>query len=162
MKKTITLIITACLILLTGCSTVSRQPLTDGVAEYQEVVEVDADKTTIYNKTLQWMAEGFRSAQDVIQYKDEGEGVIIGKGVVDVTYTFAPYPTHFTLKVEAKDGRYRVTFFDMYFIHQGAFGTASQTGFTTSLQMEKFSMEAKRLSSSIKEYITGNSSGGTW
>ena len=146
--------------LLAGC--VTGPPLAEKELQYQEVVEIDADQATIYNKSLQWMAEGFRSAQDVIQYKDEGEGVIIGKGSVAVTYTFAPYPTHFTLKIEAKDGRYRVTFFDIFFISKGAFGAELKTGITNQLQIDNFSKEAKKLSESLREYVTGDASGGTW
>jgi hypothetical protein len=99
-----------CLIpaLLLGCAGQQQAPAKE--QNYQKVFEVDLSKHEIYEKTLQWMAESFVSSKAVIEYKNEEEGIIIGNGAVEM-HVAAIYKglVGYTLKIEIKDKKYRVT-----------------------------------------------------
>lgn len=89
--------------------------------DVQQVVEFQGmSKDAIYTGSRQWVATTFNSAQSVIQMDDRQSGVIIGKGNMK-------YPCYgswlctgvtdntikFTVKIEAKDNKARVTFSDI-------------------------------------------------
>lgn len=96
----------------------------DLTEEQRTIVQVfdapGADKVEVFRAGRQWIAENFRSAKAVIEYEDAADGTIIGRG-------FIPYPcangweclgkpdwkVPFTLKFEAKDERFRLTFSDL-------------------------------------------------
>jgi len=96
----------------------------DLTEEQRTVVQVfdapGADKVEVFRAGRQWIAENFRSAKAVIEYESAADGTIIGKG-------FIPYPcasawecvgkpdwkVPFTLRFEAKDERFRLTFTDL-------------------------------------------------
>lgn len=69
-----------------------------------------------------WVASTFNSAQDVIQMDDSDNGIMICKGCFDyvapkgMLYRYADGVIHFTLKVQVRDGRYKVTVSN--FIHE--------------------------------------------
>ena len=75
-------------------------------------------KDQIFSGTKVWIAENFRSAKSVIEHEDKESGVIIGNGAI-------PYPCYgggmecmakstwrmpFTMRVDIKDQRFRLTF----------------------------------------------------
>jgi len=75
-----------------------------------------ASKDQILATTRLWIAENFRSAKQVIDHEDAASGLLIAKGAI-------PYPCEgfecvaksqwrvlFTMRMEARDGRYRLTF----------------------------------------------------
>lgn len=66
-----------------------------------QVIDVDKSKTELYSKALSFFAYYFKSANDVIQMKDETSGIVIGKGIVD--------DRNVTITIECKDGKYRQT-----------------------------------------------------
>lgn len=84
---------------------------------YEGVVQVDSamSKDAIYNKTVEWVSETYRSANNVIQNKDKDAGVVQlnaiyscpTKKVLGHQYYF---DVRYSLKVEMKDGRYRYEF----------------------------------------------------
>jgi len=96
----------------------------DLTEEQRTIVQVfeapGADKADVFRAGRHWIAENFRSAKAVIEYESAADGTIIGKG-------FIPYPcasgwecvakpdwtVPFTLRFEAKDQRFRLTFSDL-------------------------------------------------
>ena len=90
-------------------------------SEIQKVIEFkDVSKDSIYTDSRQWVAQSFKSAQDVIQMDDKESGIIIAKGNMKYPCTgswlcmgFADARVKFTLKIESRDGRARVTFSDI-------------------------------------------------
>lgn len=105
----------------------------------QRVIEVNKDKEELYSTFLRWMAYSFGSSKEVIELADKEEGIIIGKGSIDVTYTIMPLNTHFTLTAEFKDKKVRVTFTGLYIedpsTSLGAFPKSPLTG---QNQIDKF------------------------
>ena len=81
--------------------------------ELVNVVELnDIGQEKIFNQTRQWFSEYFVSGESVIDYEDKSVGTIIGNGIADVgsdTFGIINYGIKYTLKVETKDGKLRVT-----------------------------------------------------
>lgn len=83
----------------------------------QAIYEVPgASQAKILADAKLWIAENFRSARNVIDHEVPADGLLIAKGAI-------PYPcdgfscvaksswlVRFTMRMEAKDGRYRLTF----------------------------------------------------
>jgi len=81
-----------------------------GQDKFQEVYKVPKmSKQQIYDRALAWTAESFVDAKSVIQMNDRDVGKIIGRGTA--RFGFGT-PAEYTMIIEAKDGRYRVTFKD--------------------------------------------------
>ena len=82
-----------------------------GRARFQEVVQVEgATAVDLYGRARFWAAKAFVSAKNVIQLEDPTLGRLVLKGVVPEAYggTTGVW-FHFTLTIEAKDGRFRWT-----------------------------------------------------
>lgn len=118
-------------------------------SEIQKVIEFkDASKDNIYNGSRQWVAQSFKSAQDVIQMDDKESGIIIAKGNMKYPCTgswwcsgYENMLVKFTLKIESRDGRARVTFSDIV-----RYTPASYTaGFRTPESEDKIANYTKNL-----------------
>lgn len=110
-----TLAVVALVGVLAGCE--NMQPIQESSKTFDRVVEAPGfTKDQLYNGSKMWIAESFKSAKDVIEHHSKEDGVIIGNGVI-------PYPctgmecsgrdrtkVPFTMKVETKDNRFRLTF----------------------------------------------------
>lgn len=92
-------------------------PKVDGQYEWSEVVQADSalKKDDLYRNAKVFFANEFKSAKDVIQYDDRGEGRVMGKGdfrLEDVQGAFLIVVSdkryvNFTLEIMCKDGRYK-------------------------------------------------------
>ena len=140
MKRAILLL--GFLAVLLSCTTPPEaMPLPPEEQIVRRVITVDRPGDELYRLSMEWMAKTFRSAQDVIQYQDKEEGIIVGKGVVMIAWAFSPRPTHFTLTIEVRDGRARITFSDIYYVI--TVGSARETGpIESQNQLERFAQEA--------------------
>lgn len=107
-------------VLLTGCSTMelSENPLN----QYQKIVEIpNTSQDQIYDGSKQWFAKNFHDSNSVIKYDNAEKGSIIGKGNMkfeclgDVVscYGASNDSLRFTVKVDSKDNRARVSFEDL-------------------------------------------------
>lgn len=70
----------------------------------------------IYDRTLIWAAEHFRSAKHVLEYQDPATATVIGNGRTPYPcsggdcFARGDWEVPFTFRAEAKDGKMRVTF----------------------------------------------------
>lgn len=104
---------------LSGCASMNMDMVSTD-QELSRVYEVKAGKDQIYSASRQWIAESFKSSKSVVEYEDKAEGTIIGNGSI-------PYPCAdkgswvcvnqsqvlkllFTMRLEAKDGKFRLGF----------------------------------------------------
>ena len=95
----------------------SSLPKVDNQYEYVEVVQMDSSykKDQLYKNAKLFFTDEFKSAKDVIQYDDRGEGKVIGKGnfraetasSVMLTPISQRWTIHFTLEIYVKDGKYK-------------------------------------------------------
>lgn len=87
----------------------------------QQVIELpNLSKENIYSGSRQWVATTFRDSQSVIQMDDKADGIIIGKGNFKypcsgswMCSAFQNDIVKFTVKIEAKDNKARITFSDI-------------------------------------------------
>lgn len=110
-------------ILLLGASGLAEAkrptPVADGERTVVQVFDAAGHtRDEIFSASKMWIAENFRSAKAVVEYEDRGEGTIVGNGVIAYPCTggFAcriradAWSVGFTMKVESKDDRFRLTF----------------------------------------------------
>lgn len=118
-----TIIAAAVLVLGMSSQAFARQAaLTDDERTIVQVFEApNYSKDQIFTGAWMWMAEHFKSAKAVIEYENKDEGVIIGNGVIKYPCSgamecmFKPdWTVPFTMRVESKDGRFRLTFTNVH------------------------------------------------
>ena len=132
MKKVI-LIAGLMFLIISGCAGVRPAAVADFTIE--RVVEAQGfSKEQIFDGTKIWIAENFRSAKAVLEYESKDTGSIIGNGII-------PYPCSgfecigtdgwnvpFTMRVDIKDQRFRLTFSNIRLSWPPAPGRTSYDG----------------------------------
>jgi hypothetical protein len=117
------------------------------VSEYTGI-----SKDQIFDKSLRWIAQNFRSAKDVIDYQDKASGSIIAKGIIpNVDYgAMINGDLHFTLTIDCRDGkaRYIYTNIDM----QAELSGVHHIGDTQGVH-EAATREFQKLNTSIDQAI---------
>jgi hypothetical protein len=92
-----------------SCLTIQAQ-----TTPIEHKVSVDSvKKETLYRNYLTWVAKSFNSSNNVIQLKNEVDGIVILKCVLNTkvgTYS----TTHCTIELNVKDNKYRLLFYDIY------------------------------------------------
>lgn len=92
------------------CFSQEIKVISDTFPTYQGVVTTKIPAKDLYTKAKLWIAENFKSANDVIQLDSPETGSIICKGIyVQNAGTLTEFRGHFTFKIEAKDNRFRYT-----------------------------------------------------
>ena len=124
----------------------------DGIIEYSGVVQApELTKDQLYDKCLIWFAEQFKSANDVLQYKDKESGTIIGKGVfVEGSYNAKWL---FTLKIEFRDGRFKYNMNNIYLEHGSEGYPFERLAFPTSYKKMSIKRARKIEAQNIKPFI---------
>lgn len=96
-----------------------QPPLTEEERTIIQVFDVEgASKEAIFQASKMWIAENFKSAKSVIEYEDADSGTIIGNSSITYPCTGGwtcrvraeSWRVTFTMKLEAKDGRFRLSF----------------------------------------------------
>lgn len=94
-------------------------PVSNTQVIYTGVVDVPGKtKDELFRNAQQWFINAFPSQKDVIQDKDNENGIVYGRIVLyfssgvglGVKVNFAD---HLTVKIECKDGKYRYAFYNM-------------------------------------------------
>jgi hypothetical protein len=91
-----------------GCA--SYEKVANQDTEISKVCDIDLSKDEIYDGSLQFIAENFTSAKAVLEYQDRNAGRIIGNGSAKISDGVMDRPATFTMIVDIKDNRYRVSF----------------------------------------------------
>jgi hypothetical protein len=97
-------------------------PTIEDKINFSEVGVVDsASKDELYTKAKIWLAEKFISANDVIQFDDKENGIVLGKGAIrkkegGLSPTIKNW--RFTVKIQVKDGKYKVNFYDIIYYYE--------------------------------------------
>jgi hypothetical protein len=92
----------------------------NGKLNFSEVVLVDSvSKDELFLSAKQFFAETFKNSKEVIQMDDKDAGIIIGKAwgdiVIKVVGTSVKTQMWFTIKIQAKEGRYRYEIYDIFY-----------------------------------------------
>lgn len=113
MKKSSTLFSMLCLVvLLPGCFAMTKPAPTVPEQELTLIKTHDTalDKNTIFNKSLEWIAISFPGFTQSIEMKNKDSGRIVGKGLTEFYNGHNPVSCRFSILVEVKDKKYRVTY----------------------------------------------------
>ena len=114
--KTISVIMIL-LFLLTGCSRLKE--VKENERTFQMIYEVPGlTKKQIHDKSAEWMAITFVSSKAVIEINNPESGKIVGNGRTYFTNVVANIPCTYTISIDSKDGRFRITF-DNYIAQWG-------------------------------------------
>ena len=105
-------------LLLPGCGRLTKA--SDEERMIRQVYTVDLTRDRIFDRALEWCAKKLSGARDDVIVKDREKGKIIGKGTGKYSEYFdflVDREFSYNLTIEAKDGRYRVTYdnFNVYY-----------------------------------------------
>lgn len=160
----------ASILSLSGCATI-EQAKKPPMTQYEKIVEVpNTSKDEIYEGARQWFAKSFKDSNSVLRYQDKASGSIIGKGNAKMPCSgmsclATPSNLQFTVKVDAKDNRARVTFDDLMIHTPYNYNSGMPIPESTSpLLLDAQKENAKKLldsavasfSSDVKVTTTGN------
>lgn len=115
-----------------------------GEVVFSKVVQVDETSADdLFTATRIYITEAFKSANDVIQLDDQVNKILIAKGWREQksqssfmnSFAGVPYQVYFTLKVQCRDGRYKI---DVYQLkgHQRAHSSGGQHFAETNVAAE--------------------------
>lgn len=115
MKKLILLFLIIPSVTFGQNTTDSIFPLKEGVVNYTEVVKIDSTtKNELYINAKKWIANNYKSANDVIQLDDKEAGEIIAKGYFEMKFVksglmmeYVYIKIYHTIKITMKDGKYK-------------------------------------------------------
>lgn len=149
--------------ILSGC-TIPR-PLTEEESTIQKVVEVPGyNKSQIFERSKMWFAENFKTAKSVIEYDNKDEGILIGKGVMALpvsdirAMSTLPWRFKFTVKEEAKDNRFRLTYTNLVVID----GTGSEQAAWTDDDYSKVKPILLKMADDISTSIQSQTKNDKW
>ena len=94
----------------------SNFPIVDDRVVYQDIVDLKTPikASEIYIKARLWIIDSFYSSKDVLQFEDKENNILIAKGHLNIGHNSGVIGKDwFTLKIEAKDGKYRCTIYDI-------------------------------------------------
>jgi len=146
MKKHILILLALSVIMLIGCMSLPKT-IPGPISYIIDVPEKMQDE--IYRLNNEWMVKTFKSAEAVIEYQDKTEGILMGKGQTTLlSKSNYPVKTGFTITIEARDERARLTFEGITpkYESQDYFGLAK-------IDEEDFKKESDALAADLESYL---------
>lgn len=144
MKRASLLPIVILMLFVIGCVTT---PLPEDRIKIQRIIETDGSKDELYRLTNEWMAKNFRSSSNVIQYQDKAEGIIVGRGFKETTLLgFKPTDAWFTMTIEMKENRSRVSIEDVY-------GEVYSNGDKMTIYFESYPKDEEKLVQWLNAFV---------
>jgi len=144
------------MLFLPGCGRLVKVP--DQERMIRQVYSVGLSKDEIYDRALEWCAKKLASVNDDIVVKDKEKGKIIGKGTGKYSEYFdflVDREFSYTITVEARDGRYRVTYdnFIVYYDERQLKSSKAEFKF----EINKIRKQIDKLLDDIRDYISKGS-----
>lgn len=153
MKRFVTLFV-AMILILPGCGRMVKVP--DQERMIRQVYSVGLTKDGIYDRALEWCANKLASVNDDIVVKDKEKGRIIAKGTGKYSEYFdflVDREFSYTITIEAKDGRYRVTYdnFIVYYDERQLKSSKAEFKF----EINKIKKQIDKLLVDLRDYVSG-------
>lgn len=120
---------------LSGCMTMQAIKEEDKV--FSQIYDAPGfTRDVLYEKTKIWIAETFRSAKAVMEYDNAKSGTLIGNGAIpfpckDTSFYCTlrrNWTVPFTMKMEAQDNKFRLTFSNLRLAWPETYGGLIYTG----------------------------------
>ncbi|MDF2418030.1 DUF4468 domain-containing protein [Acinetobacter beijerinckii] len=147
----------------------------DPLKEVSEVVELpELSQKQIFDASKIWMAKSFKSSNAVIQYEDAATGTIIGKGNMQYpckgTWNCLAHAENlilFTVKVDTKDNKARITFNDLLLktkttVNAGIVVRGTEFGIYVPKDKENVEIGLKDVISKFKQDIQNQKVDSNW
>lgn len=100
----------AAFLLVGSCVTMDfSQAKQEDLPPWNEVRQVQFSKEQIYTRSSAWFVQFYVSAKSVIEMDDKSSGIIMGVGATPFTYNMVSGNLEYLLKIEPKDGKYRIS-----------------------------------------------------
>ena len=141
--------------LLGACvSLFEATPMDPKEAQVQRIVETGKTKEDAYIRALTWFADTFKSADAVIQVDDKETGLLVGKAWFPPPsgQTLGSPQIWFTVKVETKDERSSIQFYDLY-LEVTVSGRTDISYFTTEEFWNRYKGEFLRFADEFENYM---------
>lgn len=108
MKKTMLALMLCLISVIINCQEIKETAIV--FPEYQGIVTSNIPAIDLYTKAKLWIAENFRSANDVIQLDSPETNTIVCKAIyIYDAGKITEMRVHITMKIEGKDNRFRYT-----------------------------------------------------
>jgi hypothetical protein len=151
MKRSMSVMVTV-ILLLPGCGRMVKVP--DQERMIRQVYSVGLNKDEIYNRALEWCAKNLSSVNDDIIVKDKEKGKIIAKGTGKYSEYFdflVDREFSFNISIEARDGRYRVTYdnFIVYYDERQLKSSRAEFKF----EINKIKKQIDRQIEALRDYV---------
>lgn len=110
---------------LAGCVD-SYRTLPPEQQPFQAVHEVTLPKDRVYLAAQTWFAQNLGKSKEALQIQDKEAGLLVGKiilpGALHDAMGIVSYPMKLSVKIEAKDNKYRATYEDFILMAGGPVG----------------------------------------
>lgn len=159
---------------LVGCMT-PMTPTQQDMPDITQVIEVpNKPKDQIFEESKIWIAQSFKSANNVIQYADKGTGSIIGKGNIKYPCdglidcgAFGNDNVNFTMKIDTKDNKARVVISDvtrtnLTYVQGGINNIGKEVPISIVEHQEKIATKLNGVIEQYKTAITSDKSSTNW
>ena len=123
---------------------------------YSEVIKHNKIKDDSFELSKMWLANTFNDSKAVVEYANKKDGTIIGKGILkNVNYgMMVVCDTRFTLKIDIKDKKSRLSFQNMVIIPSASTGVKRYNMWNMD-QLQHFNIRAKELIADYNSNING-------
>lgn len=83
---------------------------------FQRIDSINKSKDELFSISKEWIVNTFKSGKAVIELEDKEKGIIIGKGATEKTITKYNFKIFYlyTIKIEMKDSKARLTIYNIY------------------------------------------------
>lgn len=159
---------------LVGCMT-PMTPTQQNMPEITQVIEVpNKTKDKIFEESKIWIAQSFKSANNVVQYADKGTGSIIGKGNIKYPCdgfidcgAFGNDNVNFTIKIDTKDNKARVIISDvtrtsLTYVKGGVNNIGAEVPIVIVEHQQKIAAKLNGVIEQYKAAITSNKVSENW
>lgn len=123
---------------------------------YSEVIKHNKNQDDSFELSKIWLANTFNDSKAVVEYTNKKNGTIIGKGILtNVDYgMMVVCDTRFTLKIDVKDKKSRLSFQNMVIIPSASTGVKRYNMWNMD-QLQHFNIRAKELINDYNNNING-------
>jgi len=102
----------------------NEMPIRDGKVFYENIdSSVLGNANELHGRARLWMADKFRDVKEVIKVDDTGNHILMGKGNFRFSTGLLAWTVDFSIRIDSKDNKYRVQFYDMKTVGSEGKGT---------------------------------------
>lgn len=149
----------------------ASKKLTEEEKTFGTVVEAPGkNQEQIYIASKIWLAETFKSSKAVIEVDSKEDGIILGNAIINYPckgfscLTYSEWKTPFTIKIEIKDQKFRVTYLNIRLSLPGQAGAypASENPISSKSDMDKIKPELLKLTDELTTAVNKNEQKQEW